>query len=123
MGAPDSKFRLEVRLTPRASKDRLLGFEGEVLRVSSTAPPVEGQANKSLAKFLAKILGVAPSRVTLERGLASRQKTVAIEGLSKEEVLEKLKAALGQNKSQEQAKSQEQDKAQEQAKAQGQAKA
>jgi uncharacterized protein (TIGR00251 family) len=82
--------RLKVRLTPRSSKDRLTGWDGEVLKVNLTAPPIDGQANRSLLKFLAKILNLRFSDLSLDQGAASRQKTIVIESLSEPELKDKL---------------------------------
>ena len=82
--------RIRVRLTPRAARDEIAGWQGDVLRVRVTAPPVEGQANAALARLLARALGVPPSRVGVVAGARGRDKTVAIDGLSQEEALRRL---------------------------------
>lgn len=78
--------RISVRLTPRAGRDEVVGFEGDVLRVRVKAPPVEGRANEALLKVLAKALGVPRSSLAIVRGRASRDKIVAVEGLDAAEV-------------------------------------
>ena len=88
--------RISVRLSPRASRDEIAGFapaadgRGEVLRVRVTAPPVDGRANAALTRLLAKRLGVVRGRVTVVGGQRSRQKVVAVEGLSVAEVRARL---------------------------------
>ncbi len=88
--------RLTIRLSPRASRDEIAGFEpaaggeGDVLRVRVTAPPVEGRANAALTRLLARRLGVARGRVTVVVGRGSRRKVVAVEGLSLAEVRARL---------------------------------
>lgn len=47
--------------------------------IQISAPPKEGEANEELVSYLATLLGVKKSAVTLERGSKSRQKTVSIE--------------------------------------------
>ena len=42
------KTRLAVRLSPRAARTEIGGFEGDELRVRVTAPPVDGRANAAL---------------------------------------------------------------------------
>ena len=92
--APSSKSaRIAVRLVPRASRDEVAGFEGDVddvLRVRVTAPPVEGRANAALTRLLAKRLGVAWDDVRVVVGQRSRQKVVAVDGLSLDEVRRRL---------------------------------
>lgn len=65
---------LSLRVQPRASRDELLGSEGEHLRVRITAPPVEGKANEHLRRFLAELFGVPRTRVELLAGGQSRTK-------------------------------------------------
>lgn len=74
---------LRVRATPNARASEILGWEeepslGRVLRVRIAAPPTEGKANAALRDFLAKSLGLAKSRVVLEKGGSSRHKTFTI---------------------------------------------
>jgi uncharacterized protein (TIGR00251 family) len=78
--------RIRARLTPRASRDEVLGFEGEVLRVRVKAPPVEGRANEAVLRLLAKVLRVSRSSLTIVRGQASRDKIVKVEGLDAPEL-------------------------------------
>jgi len=82
--------RLSVRLTPRAGRDEVIGFQGGVLRVRVKAPPVEGRANEALLRLLAKALGVPRSSLTIVGGRASREKTVAVEGLDAVEVRRRI---------------------------------
>jgi uncharacterized protein (TIGR00251 family) len=79
-----------VRVTPRASQDKIAGWEGDVLRVRVTAPPVEGRANEALLRLLARALDVPKSRLRLVGGQRQRNKVVAVEGLSAEEVRVRL---------------------------------
>jgi uncharacterized protein (TIGR00251 family) len=82
--------RIRVRLTPRAARDEIAGWQDDVLRVRVTAPPVEGRANAALAALLAGALGLPKSRVGVIAGTRGREKTVAIEGLSQDEALQRL---------------------------------
>lgn len=77
--------RLPVRLSPRASRDAIAGFEGETLRVRVTAPPLEGRANRALVRLLAGRLGLPRSAVQVVSGQTSRNKVVAIGGLAEAE--------------------------------------
>ena len=76
-------MKLRVRATPNARKSEIIGWEedelvGRILRVRVAAPPAEGKANAELRAFLAKTLGVAKSKVVLEKGSSSRFKTFEI---------------------------------------------
>ncbi len=80
------RVRFGVRVSPRASRDAILGVHDGALKVALTAPPVEGAANAALVALLAKALGVAKRAVTIASGEASRQKRVQIEGVTAAEV-------------------------------------
>jgi uncharacterized protein (TIGR00251 family) len=82
--------RLKVRVTPRGSKEEVIGWKGDALAVKLTAPPVEGAANKACVDFLAKVLGVKRSQVTLVSGEKSRDKSFEIEGLSDQEIRDRF---------------------------------
>jgi uncharacterized protein YggU (UPF0235/DUF167 family) len=61
-----------------------------VLLARVSAPALEGRANRALCRLLAKQLGVAPSRVTVVRGLRSRDKLVEVEGIDEGELAASL---------------------------------
>ena len=46
-----------------------------------TAPPVDGRANDALCRLIAARARVAPSRVSLVRGVKARDKLVRVEGI------------------------------------------
>lgn len=81
---------LRLRIQPRSSANRVAGVQGDALKISLTAPPVEGQANEALVRFLAGLLGVARRRVRLLAGEASRLKVVRVEGITDAQVRERL---------------------------------
>jgi uncharacterized protein (TIGR00251 family) len=72
---------ISVRVTPRASRNEVAGFDGDVLRVRLKAPPVDGKANEALGRLLAEHLGVRLSDVVIVSGLKSRTKRVSINGV------------------------------------------
>ena len=77
--------RLVVRLTPRASEDRIDGWSRDGagrphLKVRTRAPPTDGRANQALERLIARALDLAPSSVTLASGAAARIKTLEITG-------------------------------------------
>ena len=84
------KTRLRVRVNPRGSRNQVTAWEGEVLHVKLTAPPVEGAANKAAVEFVAELLGVRKSQVALVSGHTSRDKTFMITGLSEDDVCTRL---------------------------------
>ncbi len=71
-----------VTASPRASRTEVAGVAEGRLRIRVAAPPVEGEANEELVRFLAKALGVPRSAVEVTGGASGRRKTVAIRGVS-----------------------------------------
>ncbi|MGB4709339.1 MAG: DUF167 family protein [Fuerstiella sp.] len=69
---------LQLRLSPRSSRDQIGEVMGDRLKVSITAPPVDGKANAHLTKFLAKEFGVSRSQVVIVSGVTHRDKNVSI---------------------------------------------
>ena len=86
----DDGVILRVKVQPRASRNEVVGVQGDALKVRITAPPVEGAANTQLLMALAKKLGVPRARLELRSGSTSRLKTIAIQGISAAEVRRRL---------------------------------
>lgn len=83
-----------VRVHPRTKKNAITGALGDSLKLSLTAPPSEGRANQACIEFLAEVLRVPRSSVTIAAGQTSRNKVVRVSGLSASAVAERLAAAL-----------------------------
>lgn len=81
---------LHIRIQPGASQNKVVGYENGVLQLRIMAPPVEGKANRKTIEFVADLLDVPPSFITIKTGLAARQKTLTISGLSTERLKELL---------------------------------
>ena len=81
---------LAVRVIPRAKRTEVVGARANALLVKLTAPPVEGAANEALVAFLAGRLGVPKRALMLVSGTRSREKRVAIDGVSAAEVARRL---------------------------------
>ena len=79
-----------VRVRPRAKKTAITGEVGDSLKVSLTAPPVDGKANDACIEFFAKLLKIPKTSVTIAAGLTSRNKTVRVVGLSGDELQRRL---------------------------------
>lgn len=72
-------MRLTVRVTPRAARDAVDGFDAEGrLAVRVTAAPADGQANAAVARLLAKTLGLPARDVVLVSGATSRIKVLEV---------------------------------------------
>jgi len=79
-----------VKIHPRAKKNAINGELGEGLKVSLTAPPIDGRANDACIEFFAKLLNVPRSSVTIASGHSSRNKVIRVLGLSAEELRKRI---------------------------------
>ena len=76
---------LDVRVTPKGGRDAVDGIESlssgqAVLKLRVRALPTDGEANASVIALLAKLLKFPKSAIALERGGASRVKTLRLAG-------------------------------------------
>ena len=71
---------LQIRLTPRASRNGFDGIKQDVLQARVRAVPEDGRANAALVELVADEIGVAKSTVAVTAGKTARLKTVLIAG-------------------------------------------
>ena len=81
---------LQVRVHPRAKKNAITGEVGDALKVSLTAPLVDGKANAACLEFFAKLLKVPRASVSSAAGAATRNKVIRVVGLTTQQVRERL---------------------------------
>ena len=65
---------LDLKITPNATANAVLGETGGVIRLKLQAPAVEGKANAALVAFLAETLQVPKAVVSLKGSRRSRLK-------------------------------------------------
>jgi uncharacterized protein YggU (UPF0235/DUF167 family) len=78
--ATDASTVIDVRVLPRASRCEILDPVAGRLRIRTTAAPSDGNANRDVARQLARAYEVPVSRVALIRGASSRDKRFRITG-------------------------------------------
>ena len=83
--------KLEVRVVPTSSRNRIVRVGEGRLKAYVTAPPERGKANQAAISLLADLLCVAKSRIRILRGHRSRDKVVLVEGVSTPSVIARLK--------------------------------
>ncbi len=76
----------KVTVQPRASKNEIVGLQGDALKVRLTAPPVEGAANRLCVELLAKSLRVRKSDVEIIQGHSSRAKKVLVRSANRDSI-------------------------------------
>ena len=79
-----------IKVHPRAKKNAITGEVGDAFKVSLTAPPIDGRANKACADFFAKVLEVPRSSITIASGESSRNKVIRVAGVTAQFVRDRL---------------------------------
>lgn len=81
---------LFIHLQPRSVRDHIIGRYGQALKIAVTAPPVENAANIALCQFLATLLHLPRSSITLLSGAKSREKRLLLRTSTPELLQQKL---------------------------------
>jgi uncharacterized protein (TIGR00251 family) len=75
----DRRLAFSVALSPRASRDCVVGWTpAGALKVSVTSAPAAGAANRRLIELLSEILDVPKSDVVIASGFKSRSKRLIV---------------------------------------------
>ncbi|MGE5052637.1 MAG: DUF167 domain-containing protein [Acidobacteriota bacterium] len=86
----DTGVTLAVKVHPRAKKNAITGELGDALKVSLTAPPIEGRANQACIEFFAKTLKLPRSSITIASGAGGRNKVIRVAGVTAQYVRNRL---------------------------------
>jgi uncharacterized protein (TIGR00251 family) len=78
----DGSLAFTVRVQPRASRSEVVGELDGALKIRLAAPPVDGEANEELIRFLAKLFGISRQKVSILSGQTSKNKLVRVDGLA-----------------------------------------
>ncbi len=80
-----------VKVHPRAKKNAITGELNNALKLSLTAPPLDGKANDACIEFFAKLLKVPRYSITIASGQSSRNKVIRVAGLTAQELRDRLR--------------------------------
>ena len=81
---------VKVKIVPGSSKNKIVGVYNDALKITVTAPPIEGKANKKCIAYLAKYFDIAKSKIEILSGKNSRNKLIKIYDINRTYFLEKL---------------------------------
>lgn len=90
----DGNVMIKIQAKPGAKCNNVTDISDEAVGIAISAPPMEGEANAELVKYLASIFELRKSDVSLDRGSRSRQKVVIVSGITIDQVLAKLKREM-----------------------------
>ena len=84
--------RINIYVQPRASRTEVVGLHGDAIKLRVAAPPVEGEANDEVVRFIAKTLGISNSAVHIVSGETGRRKVIEVGGVALPDVEKRLLA-------------------------------
>ncbi|ELT92199.1 hypothetical protein CAPTEDRAFT_102723 [Capitella teleta] len=90
-------MHLQICAKPGAKFNNITDVNADGIGVQIAAPPVDGEANAELVKYMSKVLGVKKSEVSLEKGSKSRNKCIAVSSSELDEgaILQKIHKEIG----------------------------
>lgn len=83
-----------VKIHPRAKRNAITGEMGGAFKLSLTAPPVEGRANEAVVEFLASVLRLPRSSISIASGQSRQNKVVRIAGITADALRQRLEPLL-----------------------------
>ena len=86
----DPGFAVDVKVTPRSSRNRLHVSAGGQINAWVSAPPTDSQANEAVCALVAKAAGLSKSSVTVASGHKARNKRLHVVGSSESAFRERL---------------------------------
>ena len=76
--AGSGEWRLQVWVQPGAKRNELAGLHQNCLKIRLSAPAVDNKANQALVEYVAVLLGLKRSQVSLAAGHTSRKKSLRV---------------------------------------------
>jgi len=71
--------KLKVKVVPGSSRDCIVGWLGDELKIRISAAPEKGKANKAVIKLLEKALAVPKGSINLDSGSTNPHKIFSID--------------------------------------------
>jgi len=90
--------RLKLRVSPGARRPGVAGRHGESWKIRVSEPPEDGRANAAVVRLLAETLQLADRDVQVVAGQTSRDKVVALDGISSAGAERLLERAAGKGR-------------------------
>jgi uncharacterized protein (TIGR00251 family) len=73
--------RITVKVVPGSSRDQIVGWLGEALKIKVAAAPERGKANEAVVELLSRKLGISPGDIQIESGHSTPVKVIALRGI------------------------------------------
>jgi uncharacterized protein (TIGR00251 family) len=82
---------LSIKVIPKSRENGIVGWENGTLKIRLQAVAEKGEANRELIRFLSQIVKIPQRDITLVKGATSRHKIITFEGITQEQLLERLR--------------------------------
>ncbi len=83
--------RLNVKVVPGSSRDQIVGWLGDALKIRVMAPPEKGKANEAVVELLSMKLGISTDDIEVESGRSSPSKVIAVTGMDDDAIKKAFK--------------------------------
>ena len=87
-------MKIKIYVQPNASRSQIVGLHADALKIKIKAPPVDGEANEEVIRFLSEFLKIPRKKISLKHGQTGRNKLVEIEVDASEESTVKSKLGI-----------------------------
>lgn len=87
--------KISLKVVPSSSRDQVVGWLGEALKIKVKAPPEKGKANAAVMELLATTLRIDADRINIVQGHSAPNKVASIRGLENSKMMEFLKRTVG----------------------------
>ena len=78
--------RINVKVVPGSSRNQIVGWLGDALKIKVMAPPEKGRANEAVVELLSMKLGISTDDIMVVSGHSSPSKVIAITGTDDEAI-------------------------------------
>ncbi len=87
-------MKLQIKVIPSSSKDCIVGWLENALKIKVKAPADRGKANKAVIKLLERNLELAKGSISITSGTTSGNKIIEIDAINDDAIHQKLSAIL-----------------------------
>lgn len=87
-------MKLQIKVIPSSSKDCIVGWLENTLKIKVKAPADKGKANKAVIKLLEGNLKLAKGSIRITNGTTSGNKIIEIDGINDDVIHQKLSVIL-----------------------------
>ncbi len=88
---------IRVKIIPNSSKNSIVGWQGEFLKIRIKAQPEKGKANEEIIHFLSREFGISKKDISILSGHTRSNKLIKINGKDLKEINNSILNKLDRN--------------------------